>query len=176
MEFEREGFRYDRFYRGVVLDNDDPSKIGRVKVNILGMFDEINSDDVPWAVPAFSIGSGSGVGYGDLSVPSVGSMVYCFFEQGDIYQPVYFASAPDAVHGVPTEAKTNYPDRRVIKTPGGIVLYIDDSDLEIKALLPSGTYIKLDSSVNIVHSSGSYVTIDSSGNITISGTRVDINP
>jgi len=73
---------------------------------------------------------------------------------------LYIGSAPDGVHGLPIERNTNYPDRMVIKTPGGIIIYIDDSNGEI----------------NIEQPSGSRINMDASGNITIKGNMVSINP
>lgn len=147
-------------YRGKVVSNADPSSFGRIKVEIFGVFDDIAAADIPWAVPAFPLSSGAGIGYGSFAVPEVDSYVWCFFEKGDLYQPVYFAEAADGVHGLPSERTTNYPSRKVMKTKSGIVIYIDDSSGEIKVDHPSGAYLK----------------IDGSGNITIKGTVVNINP
>jgi len=151
---------YSGFYRGIVLDNLDPSELGRIKVNIYGVFDSIDSEYLPWATPAGAIFSGAGSGYGNFNIPEVGSYVFCFFEHGDLYQPVYFAEALDGVHGLPTERTTNYPYRKVMKTKNGIVIIIDDLDKEIYVNHPSGSYLK----------------IDTDGNIEIQGTTVHINP
>ena len=148
------------FYRGTVVDNADPDQLGRVKVNIFGVFDGMPTANLPWAIPALPIFSGAGSGFGYSAVPEVGSYVWCFFEAGDLYQPVCFAEAPDGVHGLPTERTTNYPFRKVWKTKNGIVIYIDDTDKEVKVEHPSGAYVK----------------IDSTGNILISGTTVSLNP
>jgi uncharacterized protein involved in type VI secretion and phage assembly len=150
----------DKFYRGVVVDNNDPSEYGRIKINVFGVFDGIATEHIPWAKPATALFRGAGVGYGFFDVPEEGSYVWCFFEVGDIYQPVFFAAAPDGVHGLPSERTTNYPNRVVWKTKNDITIYIDDTDKEIKVSHPSGTYIK----------------IDTSGNIEIKGTTVHINP
>ena len=160
VNFEIDDLKFHRFYRAIVLDNDDSSKLGRVKLNVLTIFDGIGADDLPWATPAMPIFTGSGSGYGNFAIPEVGSQVWCFFEAGDFNQPVYFAEAPSGVHGLPSERTTNYPHRRVMKTKNGIVIIIDDSNLEIK----------------VEHPSGAYVQIDGSGNIVIQGTIVDINP
>lgn len=183
IEFESDELSYDRIYRGVVVDNVDPSKFGRVKINIFGMYDGISVSNIPWAAPAFPVGFGAGNGYGQFSVPEIGSMVFCFFEQGDIYQPVYFASAPDGIHGLPTERTTNYPNRAVIKTPNGIVIYIDDEAKVVRVNHPSGKYIQMDGSGNVTISAGNVtiqasgeIDVSASGNITISGSQVDINP
>lgn len=159
---------YSGNYRGKVLDNDDPSKLGRIKVNVHGVFDGIDSSDLPWAVPAMPLFVGSGSDKGSFCVPDVDTYVWCFFESNDLYQPVYFASAPTGVHGLPSERTTNYPNRRVLKTGAGIVVYIDDVGEEIKVSLPSGSSITMDSSGGI--------TLEGSGDVIIQGTTVNINP
>jgi len=151
---------YTGFYRGKVLSNSDSSQLGRIKVNIHGVYDGIDSSDLPWAVPASSVFVGAGSDQGCFCVPDVGTYVWCFFEANNLYQPVYFASAPSGVHGLPSERTTNYPNRRVLKTGAGIVVLIDDS----------AELIKVD------HPSGAFVSIDNAGNISISGTKVEINP
>ena len=160
IKFEKDTLKFDGMYRGKVLDNDDPSEFGRIKVEVFGVFDGIVAADVPWAVPAMPLFSGAGAGFGSFTVPEIDSYVWCFFESGDHNQPVYFASATDGVHGLPAERETNYPFRRVMRTKNGIVIYIDDYVKEIKVDHPSGAYLK----------------IDGSGNIIISGNIIQLNP
>jgi len=151
MGFSKDKIKLSSIYRGKVLDNIDPSKQGRVKIQVFGIFDSIDSVDIPWAVPAMPLFSGSGDDYGYFVVPEIGSYVFCFFEAGSLYSPVYFAEAPTAIHGIPAEAKTNYPNRRVIKTKAGVVISVDDStgDVTIDATGASGSVIIKGSSVDI---------------------------
>lgn len=161
MDLQKHSFKYSGFYRGLVLDNADSSQLGRIKVRVFGIFSEdIPTVKLPWAVPATSIFTGAGVGFGNFEVPEINSYVFVFFEGQDIYQPVYFASAPDGVHGLPSERTTNYPFRKIWKTKNQIILIIDDSAKTIK----------------VEHPSGSYISIDINGDIIISGNTVNINP
>jgi len=162
MEFEKDSYKLKGFFRGKVLDNDDPDELGKIKVEVFSIFDGILAADLPWAVPAMPMFTGAGFDHGCFSVPEINSYVWCFFEQEDVYQPVYFAEALDGVHGLPTERTTNYPNRKVWKTKNGFVIYIDDT---------SGS-----EEVKVLHPSGAFLKIDNSGNITISGTTVNINP
>lgn len=91
------------FYRGVVEDNNDPKKAGRVRVRIFGLHTEkliktetegIPVDELPWAEPCFPIYEGSVSGYGMWSIPLQGSHVMLFFENGNPTRPIYFASMP----------------------------------------------------------------------------------
>ena len=152
--------KFPGFYRGKVLDNNDPDKLGRIKVGILGIFDGLESDVIPWATPAMPLTVGAGDGFGCFNVPEIDSWVWCFFEASDLYQPVFFAEATDGVHGLPAERTSDYPNRRITKTKNGIIIYINDLTKEIKVLHPTGSYIQ----------------IDAGGNIVIKGTVINLNP
>lgn len=87
-------------HRGVVEDNIDPDKAGRIKIRILGIHSDnrnyVTTKQLPWAIPATSIGlTGGGLrNIGFSKIPDVGSHVWLFFEGGDHNYPVYFAMAP----------------------------------------------------------------------------------
>jgi hypothetical protein len=104
------------FYRGVVEDNKDPLKAGRVRVRIHGLhtpnkrkteIDGIPTDELPWAEPCMPIHEGSVSGFGAWAVPLQGSQVMLFFENANPTQPRYFASMP----GIP-EAQEQYSNNK----------------------------------------------------------------
>lgn len=106
--------KFEGIYRGVIENNNDPEKMGRVKVRIYGIHTENNKreakegvpvDDLSWAEPCLGLVEGSISGYGAFSVPLQGSHVFVFFEGGNWQSPRYFATVP----GKPTEA----PDSQV---------------------------------------------------------------
>jgi hypothetical protein len=99
------------FYRGVVEDNNDPEKAGRVRARIWGLhtsqkiqdeLEGIPTDQLPWAEPCFGLIEGSISGFGMWSIPVQGSHIMLFFENNNISQPRYFATMP----GIP-EAKAS---------------------------------------------------------------------
>ena len=68
---------------GIVKDNNDPDRENRCKVKVINVFDGLDVDDLPWAIP-----------YKDLngiacSLPDKGKVVSIEFDNGDIYTPVY---------------------------------------------------------------------------------------
>ena len=177
MQVTNENNRITGFHRGVVMDNNDPEKWGRCRINVHGFFDDITeTSHLPWAAPILPLWSGAGAGHGWFSVPDVGTTVMCFFEAGDIYQPVYFGEAPDGVRGHPAEGDTNYPNRRGFKTGGGHIIFIDDTADIIQIEHNEGSLIQITPTVLKLTKAGASIEIDASGNITISGTKVDINP
>ena len=178
------GKKYPGIYRARVLATDaaETDKLGRIKVEVYpfmlgtvsakaaGVGDGIITADFPWAIPAPGIFSGSGDGTGSFAVPDIDSYVWVFFEEGDVYQPVYFAEAPNKLKGLPTERLVGYPDTKVWKTAAGIVITIRETSgsEDVKVLHSSGTYIQIDSDGN--------VNIVGKGNVNVSGTIVNINP
>ena len=69
-------------YVGVVTKNDDPEKLGRVKVRIPGLVDPESA----WAFPMGAPGGGS-KRHGFFSPPVVGAEVCVFFHGGDPDHP-----------------------------------------------------------------------------------------
>lgn len=77
----------DRFFgkrRAVVADNNDPDKLGRVKVRNRELFGNSMS---AWATPCMPFFGGRDSGF--FSVPPVGSCVWLEFEEGLIDHPIY---------------------------------------------------------------------------------------
>jgi hypothetical protein len=96
-------------YRGVIEDRVDLLKLGRCKIRVFGVHTPviikdqkhgIPTKELPWAEPAMGLIEGSVSGFGLWSVPLQGSHVFVFFENGNLMQPRYFASAP----GIPESA------------------------------------------------------------------------
>lgn len=149
--------RLNGFYRGVVEDNNDPLKVGRVRARIFGLHTEKNirgakegilTEHLPWVEPCLPIAEGSISGYGIFSVPLQGSHVMIFFENGSLSKPHYFASLPgvtseraqrdgfndpDGVYpdkmgsDFHSKAKSKYPHNMVISVHGGHYIEIDSS-------------------------------------------------
>lgn len=145
--------KFTGIYRGLVVDVADTEQYGRIRVKVYPTFADLETENIPWAVPAFGLFDGAGSNFGAFAIPKVGSYVFVFFEAGDVYQPVYFAEAPTAVRGLPDSRTTNYPDRKVWRTKNGIEIIIDDTED--------------DQIIKVIHSSGTYIEVDKDGNITL---------
>ena len=70
-------------YVGKVEDNQDPKKLGRVKVRVLNIFDDIPVSDIPWATPNKDLNGNQFI------LPEVGKIVNVTFDNGKFYTPVY---------------------------------------------------------------------------------------
>jgi hypothetical protein len=73
-------------YIGIVENNEDPKKLGRCRVRVVDIFDEIPVDDIPWASPWKDL-NGNG-----FNVPEKGKIVTVIFDAGNIYKPEYIYS------------------------------------------------------------------------------------
>jgi phage baseplate assembly protein gpV len=175
--------KYPGIYVGKVLATDEAEsvKMGKIKAEVYPMLvgsdsakaarqqgvqiEGIATADLPWATPATPLLAGAGSGFGVFSVPPVGSMVYVFFLNGDIYQPVYFAAAVDAVHGLPASRLTHYPDMTVIRFSSGTEITVDDSTGDLTIVATGNVTVTSAKSISIQGQS-----------VTIRGDTVAINP
>jgi uncharacterized protein involved in type VI secretion and phage assembly len=96
--------QYTAIYEGVVTQNEDPKKIGRVKIRVPGILDDPESG---WALPVGSPGGGTAQ-RGMFDVPKVEAEVFVFFAGGDIDKPRFFTGHWGVVDGeseVPEDAR-----------------------------------------------------------------------
>lgn len=84
-EYEAKYLR--RFYgkrRGRVVNNQDPKRLGRIKVECEELY---GSTPSPWATPCFPFFGGRDSGF--VSIPPVGSCVWVECEEGFVNNPIY---------------------------------------------------------------------------------------
>ena len=73
-------------YVGIVEDNNDPKKMGRVKVRVLDVFDNTPLEDIPWANPWKDLS-------GDhFALPDKGKVVTVVFEDANTNNPEFIFS------------------------------------------------------------------------------------
>lgn len=142
--------KFHGFYRGKVVDVQDPYRVGRIRVEVYGVFDGLPVNALPWAIYADTMFGGQEE-IGGFVVPDMDSEVWVFFEEGDHTQPVYFAGAPARPHGPPQKDNGLYPRNKALRTMAGHYFEVDDT--------PGDTRIKL------YHTSGTQTLIDHDGNV-----------
>lgn len=80
-----------KVFIGVIEDAKDPERTGRCRIRVHGVFDDIPTEDLPWAKPSSkSAFFGQAGKAGSVSIPKVGGMVKVEFDQGDIYSPMFY--------------------------------------------------------------------------------------
>jgi hypothetical protein len=76
----------NKTYVGIVEDNQDPKKIGRVKVRVMDVFDDIPLEDIPWAMPWKDLNGNQ------FNTPERGKVVMVVFDQGNQDNPEFIYS------------------------------------------------------------------------------------
>jgi len=164
---KKSSLRYDGIYRGLVVDNEDPQQLGRIKVKVHPMMYNVEvmggtgevKEALPWAVPAYPLFAGAGEDFGFFTIPEIDSEVWCFFENGDFMQPVYFAEAPTKVHGMISERTEEYPRSKVWKTKEGHIFHVNDKKISIQH--KDGHRFDMDENVlKVSHKSGAIIEIN----------------
>lgn len=91
-----------KIYLGEIVDISDPLKKGRAKVRVFGLFDDLETQDIPWASQVNAISFG-GDGNGRLSIPRLGSVVAVEFDGQNYYRMVYYGeweSSPEMLEEI----------------------------------------------------------------------------
>ena len=161
---------------GIVTQNDDPQKMGRVRVKYPELGDEIESWWARMAAP------GAGKERGQLMLPQVGDEVLVAFEHGDVQHPYVLGSLwnghdepgelarTDGSYGLHTEAEYHLEVDKKIEISGKDTLKIESTgDLTIK----TDGAIK-QSATGQVEISGQSITIKGTS-ISIEGTTVKVS-
>jgi uncharacterized protein involved in type VI secretion and phage assembly len=139
-----------RFYgkhRGLVVDNADPEKLGRLKLKVPSV---LGGDVVTgWAMPC--VPYGGDVNQGMLFIPEVGAGVWVEFEEGDLEFPIWvgtFWSKPggdnelphsNAADGSDAGDVQDPPTRKIIKTLKGHTIQFEDKDGEDLVMVMEAT-------------------------------------
>ena len=107
---------------GVVTDNKDPSKLGRVKVKLAILSEQETTFWVPIVM------SGAGKNRGWFFIPEPEDEVLVIFEHGDLNRPLIVGSLWNGKDTPPSDNKTGKNDQRMIKSRQGSKVTMDDGD------------------------------------------------
>lgn len=83
----------NNLYVATVVNNDDPSKRGRVQIRVDAFMSGFQADHLPWAFP-FSMGTGGALQHGASAIPEKETKIWVWFT--DNYRktnPYYLADA-----------------------------------------------------------------------------------
>lgn len=127
---------------GLVTDNKDPQKLGRVKVK----FPVLSDKDTSWWSSIIMLGAGKNRGW--FYIPEVDDEVLCLFEHGELDRPLIVGALWNGKDKPPDKNSGNNP-RRVIKSRQGNKITFDDEQMKI--IIEDGTSkgkITFDSNAN----------------------------
>jgi len=137
-----------RSFLGAVEDNNDPEKLGRCRIRVFTIFDPIPTNLLPWAIPDFGfVGSKKG----SFIVPTIGTIVNVYFENGELYLPRYSTKILNS-RQLPTNKNVDYPDNMIFfETDNG-------DSFELNRRRGTATY---------THSSGTTIHIQADGSVDV---------
>lgn len=145
---ERIERRFYGKYRGVVVANDDPERLGRLQLQVPSVLGR--TVVTGWATPCVPYGGAPGRGM--LFLPEVGAGVWVEFEEGDLEFPVWtgtFWSKPDGDSELPrphdatgtvADAVQDPVTRKILKTARGHTLQFEDAQDTESVLLQDGAH------------------------------------
>ncbi len=127
---------------GIVTDNKDPQKLGRVKVK----FPVLSDKDTSWWSPIIMLGASKNRGW--FFIPEIEDEVLCIFEQGEMDRPLVVGALWNGKDKPPDKNPGGNP-RRVIKSREGSRIIFDDDKMQLIIEDGAGNgRITLDASAN----------------------------
>ena len=137
-----------KLFTGVVENRQDPLKLGRCQVRVVGLHNhdktQLKTEDLPWAFPMQPVTSAamSGIGYSPLG-PVEGTWVVVMFRDDDLQQPIILGS----IGGIPQAQGTiDYDDDQMILKQDG---YLPSSNSQTITDQNGGTSTNTDSSNSV---------------------------
>jgi uncharacterized protein involved in type VI secretion and phage assembly len=157
---EQMGVYYGK-YRGVVRENVDPEKRGRLKVRV----PQVLANLEVWALPNVPY---AGKGKGIFMMPDEGQSVWIEFEAGDPSFPIWCGCFWGK-----NEAPERDPKTKIIKTDK-FTLQIDDTKGEIQIQNDSGSVINI-TSLEISQKSQSLKMTAGKNTVVVDNVKVTVN-
>jgi uncharacterized protein involved in type VI secretion and phage assembly len=150
-------------HRGRVSDDQDPSKLGRIRAQVPEVLGTVDSG---WALPAAPYG-GDQVGL--FTVPPVGAGVWIEFEAGDVSRPIWSGCWWADGQPPPDPAgKAGEPATNLLRTEKGLTLALNDDALKITITDEQGKNL-----VDI-DAQGGTVTVTAASKIVLDASQVEI--
>ncbi len=161
-------------YRGLVVDNNDPEQLGRIKAQVPSVLgDEVVTG---WALPCVPYGGMENQGF--FAIPDIGAGVWIEFEACDVEFPIWsgtYWSKPGGVSEVPAAVEADGSDadtapvtRTILKTASGHTIQFEDAEGDEMVIIHeagNGNTITMDGDgVKVVDgANGQEIIMDSSG-------------
>lgn len=164
-------------WTGKVIDTADPDKLGRARIRVIGYYDNLPDENIPWAIPDISWLGGK---CGSQIIPEVDSMVRGYFDQGDVQRPVYDSLAFNAYNSesdyTSRQTGSEYPHKMVLmETDQGDFLTLNRKDGQLCFTHRTGATTIIDKNGNISVKTGTNqktwldITVNGDCNINVSG-------
>lgn len=156
---------------GIVVNNNDPKKLGAVQIRIPGLIDGPNAQ-LPWATPIMPVGLGGSSNAQQMSVPNVGARLTV--KVIDPYTLQYSGWMPSSAT---TNANMNqdYPNTYGAVDEQGTGWRINKAQQFIEITHSSGTKVVLNKEGDVVMTAARDITLEAARHINLkAGTDINI--
>jgi len=131
-------------YPAVVVDDNDPDRLDRIRARVPLMMDHIKDSDLPWAYPIYNQLEGLKGGQdldrsGRGHIPRKGNKVSLHFPTADPSSVFYGGVPVDKQNQLP-EMRKNYPNRIVFKFKSGLFVIHDTKTYESFITFPGDVH------------------------------------
>ena len=139
-------------YRAIVTKNNDPEKMGRIKVRCPKVLGEYES---AWCTPCVPSAVNDG---GLFYVPNNGEVVWVEFEEGNPSKPIWVCSwwIPNRT---PLQNSNNVEEKVMFVSRNQHIIEVDDKNNTIIIKMKDGSRIKLGSGIEITTPTNTKTTI-----------------
>ncbi len=166
----------------IVVNDNDPLLIGRIKARVSLFHQGYADDQLPWCMPFIVAPNGTAPGMGSLNVPATGSLVALFVPLKDPVNCYYLGNLLSSNNTL-ADFITNYPYVYGNVDRAGNLFKVDTKAGTWTYNMVDGSFIEFNNgTLNIVATSELMINvqgdanINASGAVNISGTSVNLNP
>lgn len=159
-------------YLGIVADNNDPKKLGRVRV-LIPLYEDMDLEDYPWACPTLNTFLGNSANSISFSVPEVGSQVRVTFPTKDLYAP-YYSGCEMNENNKCTFFDEDYPNCYGTKDSVGNFVKVNKAKETVHMQHSSSLNLQIskNGTFAITNPRGTYLVADNVGNISLNDAKV----
>lgn len=152
-----------KLLEGVVVDNNDPEGIDRVKATIPGIYS--TAEDSPWIGPVKKSPFGSGSGWGTFGPPAVGSTLIVELQDGDPHYPVYHGVLLKSSHKTSDQKSKFHKDAWGFEDPDHNRLVVDLAAHTTSFTSSSGVKFEISASGDLTVTTPEHTVVNVGGNL-----------